>query len=510
MATKAEDKKYYDLWKKFRDNTRKATPIDLNESVVDKQNRIAKLEKNPEQWFKYYFPNFYTSEPAPFHIAATKRVLANPEWYEVRSWSRELSKTGRTMMEVLYLVMTGKKKNILLVSSTYDNAERLLLPYKAILEVNNRIINDYGEQQSLGNWEAGEFITKKGVSFRALGARQSPRGTRKDEVRPDTILIDDFDTDEECRNPTIVKDKMKWLEEALYGTRSISNPLLWIACGNIIAKYCCITEMAKVADVHEIINIRDKNGVSTWPQKNTEALIDRSLSKQSWSAQQKEYFNNPISEGDTFKKLYWDKCPPLSSCDKVIVYADPSTSNKDRGANKQASYKSVGVVGKKGSKRYLYKIWLQQTGNSKFVSWLFEAYKYLQENNVDVKRIFIENNSLQAPHYEQVITPEIKKVNKELDVYLPISEDTRKKGDKFDRIEGTLEPLNSKGNLIFNIDEKNNPDMIVMEGQMLGVCATAKIMDGPDMLEGACWLLENKTVPMEGGYSHGAVPNRKF
>ena len=112
MATKAEDKKYYDLWKKFRDNTRKATPIDLNESVIDKQNRIAKLEKNPEQWFKYYFPNFYTSEPAPFHIAATKRVLANPEWYEVRSWSRELSKTGRTMMEVLYLAMTGKKKNI--------------------------------------------------------------------------------------------------------------------------------------------------------------------------------------------------------------------------------------------------------------------------------------------------------------------------------------------------------------------------------------------------------------
>jgi hypothetical protein len=144
------------------------------------------------------------------------------------------------------------------------------------------------------------------------------------------------------------------------------------------------------------------------------------------------------------------------------------------------------------------------------VSWLFEAYKYLQEHNVDVKRIWIENNSLQAPHYEQVITPEIKKVNKELDMYLPISEDTRKKGDKFDRIEGTLERLNSKGNLIFNIDEKNNPDMVVMEGQMLGVCATAKIMDGPDMLEGACWLLENKTVPMEGGYSHGAVPNRKF
>jgi hypothetical protein len=507
---KAEDKKYYDIWQKFRDNTRKATPVDLNESTVDKQIRIAKLEKKYEAWFKYYFPNFYTSEPAPFHIAATKRVLANPEWYEVRSWSRELSKSGRTMMEVLYLAMTGKKKNILLISSTYDNAERLLKPYKIILEVNNRIINDYGTQESLGSWEAGEFVTKKGVAFRALGSGQSPRGTRQDEVRPDTILIDDIDTDEECRNATIVKNKVKWLEEALYGTRSISNPLLWIACGNIIAKYCCITEMAKVADIHEIINIRDKHGVSTWPQKNTEALIDRSLSKQSWSAQQKEYFNNPISTGDVFEKIKFDKCPPLKSCENVIVYADPSTSNKDRGVNKQASYKSVGVIGKKAGKYYLYKIWIKQTNNSKFVNYLFEAYNYLVANEVDVKRVYVENNSLQAPHYEQVILPEIKKQGAELNIHLPITSDARKKTDKFFRIEGTLEPKNRLGNLIFNLAEKNDPDMKVMEDQMLGVSENSKMMDGPDMLEGGVWILENKTMQMEGGYSFGAVSNRKF
>jgi hypothetical protein len=509
-SSKAEDKKYYELWQQFRDNTRKATPVDLNESVVDKQNRIAKLEKNPEQWFKYYFPNFYTSEPAPFHIRATKRILANPEWYEVRSWSRELSKSGRTMMEVLFLAMTGKKKNILMVSSTYDNAERLLLPYKVILECNNRIINDYGAQESIGGWEAGEFVTKKGVSFRALGSGQSPRGTRKDEVRPDCILIDDIDTDEECRNAQRIKDKVKWLEEALYGTRSLSNALLWIACGNIIAKFCCITEMAKKADVHEVINVRDKDGNSTWPTKNTEALIDRALSKISWSAQQKEYYNNPVSDGDVFEKIKYDRCPPLKSCDNVLVYADPSTSNKDRGVNKQASYKSVGVIGKKGAKYYLYKVWIKQTNNSKFVSYLYEAYNYLAMHEVDVKRIYIENNSLQAPHYEQVIQPEIKKQGTAVNIHLPITADTRKKTDKFFRIEGTLEPKNRMGNLIFNITEKNDPDMKVMEDQMTSVSENAKMMDGPDMLEGGVWILENKTVQMEGGYSFGAVNNRKF
>lgn len=507
---KADQKKYLALWNQYRENTARATPIDLNETPAEKQKRIASLEKDHEAWFKYYFPNHYTSEPAPFHVAATKRVMNNPEWYEVRSWSRELAKTSRTRMEVLKLVLTGKKKNILLVSNSYDNAERLLLPFKAQLESNNRIINDYGEQQSLGSWEAGEFVTKKGASFRAIGAGQNPRGTNNDAVRPDVILTDDIDTDEECRNAERVTSKVKWLNEALYPTRSISEPLLWIACGNVIAKYCCITEMAKKADIHEIINIRNKNGISTWLAKNTEILIDRVLSKIPWSAQQKEYFNNPISEGDTFKEITYGKPPKLVSCDQVVVYADPSTSNKDRGRNKQASYKGVVVIGSKGRRRYLYKVWLDQTSNAKFVDWLYEAYLYLKENNVDTKRIYIENNSLQAPHYEQVLLPLIYDKGDSYGFTIPITEDKRNKPDKFFRIEGTLEPLNRLGNLIFNEKEKEEPNMKRMHDQMIGVSEKAVMMDGPDALEGGCWLIQNRAVQKNMGYSFGAIESRRY
>lgn len=509
MAT-AEDRKYIALWKQYRENSAKATPIDLSETPVQKQNRIAALEADDEAWFKYYFPNFYTSEPADFHKKATKRIMKNAEWYEVRSWSRECSKSVRTMMEVLKLTLTGKKKTVLLVSNNYDNAERLILPYKATLEANNRIKNDYGEQESIGGWESGEFKTRKGVAFRALGAGQSPRGTRNEAARPDVILIDDIDTDEECRNADRIKNKVKWIFEALYACRSISEPLLWIACGNIIAKYCCITEMAKVADIHEVINIRDKEGKSTWPEKNTEELIDRALSKQPWSAQQKEYYNNPVSQGDIFKEITYGKCPPLSQCDQVVVYADPSTSNKDRGKNKQASYKSVVVVGSKGRKRFLYKVWLEQTSNAKFVDWLYEAYLFLKEKKVDTKRVHIENNSLQDPHYQQVLLPLIYARADTYGFTIPITEDKRKKSDKFFRIEGTLEPLNRLGNLIFNIAQKTEPNMVRMHDQMIGVSEKATVMDGPDALEGACWLIQNRAVQKNMQYAFGAINNRKF
>ena len=95
---------------------------------------------------------------------------------------------------------------------------------KSILENNTRLIADYGIQKSYGSWSEGEFITLKGVTIRAIGAGQSPRGSRNDEVRPDGLIVDDFDTDEDCRNPDTITQKHDWFEKALIPTRSISYP----------------------------------------------------------------------------------------------------------------------------------------------------------------------------------------------------------------------------------------------------------------------------------------------
>lgn len=482
MAKKVSNKEYLDAWREFCENMDNATPIDLTESHGAKLKRIAQLEKNPEEWFKYYFPNYYTSEPADFHIKATKRVLANAEWYEVRSWARELSKSGRTMMEVLYLAMTGKKKNILLISNSADNAERLLLPYKGILERNNRIITDYGVQKRVGSWEASEFKTRKGVSFRAIGAGQSPRGTRNDASRPDTILIDDIDTDEFCRNIELVKERVKWIEQALIPTRSISNGLLLIACGNIIAKYCCITEMGKKADKWDIVNIRDKEGKSSWPNKNSDEAIKRVESSISFESFQKEYCNNPMDGGDTFKDILFEKCPQLRHCDTVVIYADPAPSNSDK---TNASSKAIVILAQKGVHFYLHKVWVDQMSNAQFCEYLFEAHRICKSAGVDPVYIWIENNSLQNPFYEQVILPHIYRLESEQKTFLPIRPDDRKKPEKYARIEGTLEPLNRLGRLIFNIMEKANPHMERMVAQFTNFNRKAKLMDGPDAVEGA-------------------------
>lgn len=510
MALKT-DKYFLGNWQEFRDNVKKATPIDINETAAEKISRISKLEKDFEKWAKYYFPNYYSSEPAPFHVKASKRILANPEWYEVRSWSRELAKTSRTMMEVLFLTLTGKKRNVLLVSATEDDAIRILERYRLILEFNNRIIADYGVQKTHGKWKEGDFKTRKGVAFLAIGAGQSPRGTSNEEIRPDVILIDDIDTDIDCRNPETIKSKFGWIEQALIPTRSISVALLIIACGNIIAEYCCITEMAKKADIHEIINIRDKNGKSTWPNKNKEEMIDRVLGSITTSSAEKEYFNNPVTVGDIFEHVPWGKCPPLQSCEVVLTYSDPATSNKDKKDNSKGSTKGTGVIGYKDGKYYLFKIWLDVMGQRDFVKTVYSARDYTRAKGIDTFRQWIENNSLQDPFWEQVLKPLVLKVGKELKKpTLAMSLDKRKKGEKFDRIEATLEPLFKDGDLIFNEDEKDNPAMKRMGEQFVGVGPKSKFMDGPDLLEGGVWKIQNRVASGETSHATGARQSFKY
>ena len=307
-------------WNDLVVSIKESSDINPMDTTADIQARRRHLEKDPESWFRYYFEMYCTSEAAEFHKAATHRILTHERWYEVRAWSRELAKSARAMMEISYLALTGKIRNVLLISNSLDNAERLLLPFMANFEENQRIIQDYGPQRKLGEWETGEFTLRSGCSFRAIGAGQSPRGTRNKNVRPDFILIDDIDTDEECRNSERIKNKWKWLEDALIPAMSVSGRYRILFNGNIIAMDCCIKraiEKAKELQKQhgighvDIINIRDKNGLSVWPAKNSEEDIDMFLSLISTSSAQKEFFNNPVSEGNIFKNVVFGKVPPL-------------------------------------------------------------------------------------------------------------------------------------------------------------------------------------------------------
>ncbi len=469
-------------WELFHSNLIRQISIDEGESETAKIIRVTKLESNVEEWFKYYFPNYATSDPAPFHIAATERILTVRRWWEIREWSRELAKSTRTMMDVLHLVLAKKRlKNILMISSTSDNAERLLLPYKINLEKNPRIINDYGFQANLGTWTSDEFITRNGTSFRALGAGQSPRGTRFENHRVDCILIDDIDTDEECRNERLVKEKFKWLQEAVIPTVSISGDYLIIMNGNLISKNCCIAYAHKLASHVDVVNIRNADGTSSWPQKNSEEDIDAILSLISYASAQKEYFNNPISEGTVFKEMTYGTMRPLHEYKFLVSYTDPSF--KDTNKN---DFKATVLLGRWKDEIHIIKAYCEQTTTANMIDWHYQIDAFV--NDAVPVYYYMESNFIQDSIIKEFYAEGVKR-----DKVIPIKGDNRKKADKFTRIESTLEPLNRNGKLILNKDEKENKHMQRLEEQFLALEPGSKAHDdAPDAVEGGVNIINRK------------------
>lgn len=476
---KPADKRALIDWDEFIENINRESPI-RTETPKEKKRRIERLEKNPEEWFLEYFGPYCTAEPANFHKSSTRRVIKNAEWFEARPWSRDLSKTGRTMMEVLYLAMTGKKRNCLYISSTGESAVTLVKPIKINLEQNKRLISDYGVQRGYGSWKEDRFVTKKGIAFTALGWQGKARGLRAEEVRPDMIVFDDFDTDEECRNPDIVKQKYDWVERAALGTRSISNPLLVIWNGNIISETCCTLMAMAKCDYYQIVNIRDKNGKSTWPSKNTEEMIDAALRNLSWAAIQGEYYNTPVTEGKVFKSLKYGKMRPLREYKFLVSYTDPSYK-------KRGDYKATMLIGRWKNEYHVLKVFCAKTTTAEMLDWNYEIAKYV---NGQVPVYYY----IEWPWIDDMLKQDIQAAKKRHDISLNLIPDPRDKPDKYHRIESRLDPLNRNGELIFNEREKDTEHMKNCEGQFLALSPTSRANDdAPDAVEGGVHVVDEKT-----------------
>lgn len=476
------------LWDEYVQSILNATPVDTSETPAQQRKRMERLEADPEAWIGYYFHNEDNSEPAAFHKAATKRITQNLEWYEVRMWSRELAKSTRTMMEVLYLTITGKKKFVVMHSSSNKQAIKLIMPYKANLEYNPRIKHDYGIQMRAGSWAEDDFTTTSGVTFQAFGADQPPRGTKTEKnVRPDVLLFDDIDTDQDCRNPDMIKKKWDWIDQAAIGTRSISKATTIIFCGNRIAVDCCVVRACNFADHVDEINITDEHGNPSWPQKNTAENIRRVLSQKSYAAQQKEYYNNPVIEGSVFQTMSYKPARPISDYTMLVCYTDPSFKD-----SKKNDYKATVLVGKWRDEFHVIKAYVEQTTTAQMIDWHYHIMDLLGARSCYflMEQVFLS----------ELIMKEMYEAGKVRRRTIPIKGDKRTKDDKFTRIETLLQPLHANGKLYLNENEKSNAHMKRLDEQFTALAPGSRAHDdGPDAVEGAVWVINSKEIAKAAG-----------
>ena len=265
------------------------------------------------------------------------------------------------------------------VGKSEDNAKTLLSDLQAELQFNQRYINDFGPQFNSGDWQEGQFVTQDDCAFFALGRGQSPRGLRHRSNRPDYIVIDDLDDDELCLNDARVSKLTDWVKEALFGTFGAQGGR-FVMVGNLISKCSVLANVAKTKGVFvSKVNVYDKWGNPSWPEFWKPDKIQAKADFMGYRAFQKEYMNNPITEGAVFRNdwIRWKRALPLREYAELVLYIDPSfkpTTKND--------FKAAKLWGKtKAGELHHIKAFCRQTTVVEMVRWVYDLYERIRDAN---------------------------------------------------------------------------------------------------------------------------------
>ena len=500
MATQAEIKQRYAEWQEHCKHIQSITDTALlaQETPVEKDRRIRRLQKDYAAFCEYYFPHFLqlrdkvtgevirTIHNAPFHNTAAAKVKGTPNLKAVFKWPRGHAKsTHFDIFMPLWLMFQPKRliNFMVVVGKSEDSAIRLLSDIQAELEFNQRLLADFGEQKSVGDWQEGEFTSQSGVKFLACGRGQSPRGLREREARPDYIVIDDLDDDELCRNEKRVKDLTDWVKEALFGALDVGRGR-FIMVGNLISKTSVLANIAATKGVYvSEIKAVDRDGNPVWKEKWTKEEAQEYRDFVGYRAWEKEMMHNPIKDGTIFRHdwIRFKKVLPLKKYDQLVCYTDPSF--KSTTAN---DYKASRLWGKTGSELHLIDCYVRQDTVTGMVRWLYDLYERTRDEAAVL--FFMEANFMQ-----DIILDEFTEEGKRRGYQLPIMPDTRKKPDKLQRIEA-VSPLWERGFVFYNEALKDTPDMQVGIEQTLALERGSRVHDdAPDADEGAIWILQKHT-----------------
>ena len=471
-------------WQQHCTKVQQLTVLNGFEDANAKAERIEKAKINYEFFVSYYFPHYAKNKCGKFQIDAANEVARNKKLRALFEWARGHAKsTHFDLMIPLWLKIKGELNVMILVGKSEDNAKTLLGDLQAELQFNQRYIHDFGEQINIGSWEDGRFITKDGKAFFALGRGQSPRGLRYRQSRPDYIVVDDLDDDELVTNDHRVAKMLDWILEALFNTLDMGSGR-FVFVGNRIHKNSVLANFAKIAGVHHtVVNALDDSGKPTWKEKYSNSDIQEVIDTIGTRRAQKEFFNNPITDGSVFrlKDIRFKPVEPLTSYRYIICYTDPSFKSGSKN-----DFKATVLIGKTVTGEFhVLKAFVEQTTVKEMVRWHYLIHEKFANGAI---QYYMETNFLQEILFEEFV-----KVGMETGTQIPIKGDSRSKPDKFQRIE-TLQPLFERGLFFFNVAEQNDPGTNRLIEQLLMFEKGSRFHDdGPDAIEGAVWMLNNKT-----------------
>jgi predicted phage terminase large subunit-like protein len=214
-----------------------------------------------------------------------------------------------TLAYVLAVALFRQRDFIVIVSDTWGQAVEFLRDIKTELLENEQIIKDFETRKALKDSEDDIiFQMRDGHKFRivARGSEQKVRGLKWNHRRPNLIVIDDAEGDEQVESKNRRDKFFKWLMKALLPCGSDDCLFRWV--GTILHFDSALERIMKDStwktrrySAHKGF---DDFSEILWPEKFNERRLrdirEKYVIQGESDGYSCEYLNQPIAEGDAY------------------------------------------------------------------------------------------------------------------------------------------------------------------------------------------------------------------
>lgn len=150
--------------------------------------------------------------------------------------------TNFTFKDSIHSAVYAYKHYEIILSDSSEQAEGFLSDIKTELEENAALREDFGEL--VGRvWKASVILLSNGVKIEALGAGKKIRGRRHKQWRPDLILCDDLENDENVNTPEQRKKLRDWFYKAVSKAGDTYTDIVYI--GTLLHYDALLANVAK-------------------------------------------------------------------------------------------------------------------------------------------------------------------------------------------------------------------------------------------------------------------------
>lgn len=253
--------------------------------------RLQQVQSDFKFFCYTYFPHYIKGDPSAFQtwVYVTLPALIDSGTgckQSVAAPRGNAKSTLITQLFVLWCVLTGRIWFAVIIMDAFDQAVMMLEAIKVELESNPRLKQDFPNHTGGGRvWQAGMIVTRNNRKVQVAGSGKKIRGWRHGPYRPDLVVLDDIENDENVRKKEQRDKTEKWIDKAVLKLGPPDGSL-------------CVLYVGTVLHYDAVLNRKIKS--PTWKHRVFKAIERYPDRMDLWDAWEEILANQGEEEADRF------------------------------------------------------------------------------------------------------------------------------------------------------------------------------------------------------------------